>query len=112
MGQLRLQLQISLIVSITVHSEICSLHPQHCSDLRRYTLLPREPLAEHYGLTREEYRRPIRIDRFIDAVHAVAFPIDCVADDSATNGLVAGVLGHPRPAKSRIGLPARFFIGQ
>src|SRR6266568_6963622 len=24
----------------------------------------------------------------------------------------AGVLGHPRPAKLRIGLPARFFIGQ
>ncbi len=92
--------------------KIRGLHPYHRADLRRYALLPREPLAEHHRLAGEQNRRARGIDRFFDTLNPIACRVNGVVDDAPADVLVPGTRRYPRPSEPGIDLAAGFVGGR
>src|SRR3954465_15247106 len=70
--QFLLKSEVGLIVTKTVHGQIRALDAHHRGDLRRDTVLPRQPLAKHDRLANEDDRRSCGIDRLIETAHPIA----------------------------------------
>lgn len=103
------QPQVRLIRRKPVNGQIRALHAHHGANLRRYALLPRQAVPDHYGFPGEQDRGALGIDRFIDAAHAVSRGVDRVFDDAAANGTATGPPRHERPAKPGIRPAAGLF---
>ncbi len=109
-GKLGFQSEIGLVVAESMDGEIHALPAHHRPDLRRNALFPRQPFAEHDGLTREQDRRQFRIDGVTKAANTISRGIDRVRDGSSVDRGVACAPRYERPAKPRIGTAQRFFL--